>query len=78
MVINSEKLRNCNGYALLNARLSDTGLHQAAKRWQDVDWWVDLPVVQAAIDKHLRTQGDASGRRVLTKQERQETVFTPQ
>mmetsp|Transcript_75879 Transcript_75879/g.180300 ORF Transcript_75879/g.180300 Transcript_75879/m.180300 type:complete len:235 (+) Transcript_75879:81-785(+) len=37
-----------SGHALANTRL-----HQSTKRWQHIDGWVDLPVVQATVDEHL-------------------------
>jgi hypothetical protein len=28
-------------------------LHQSGQRWQDVDWWVNLFIVQLSIDEDL-------------------------
>ena len=33
--------------------LTDSTLHQTRQRWQDIDWWIDLTVVQLTVDKDL-------------------------
>lgn len=37
-----------SGHALSNSRL-----HESTERWQHVDGWIDLSVVQVSIDKDL-------------------------
>lgn len=33
--------------------LTNRRLHQTGQRRQDIDWWVDLPVVQLTVNKDL-------------------------
>jgi hypothetical protein len=33
---------------------TDGGLHETGQRWQHIDWWVNLSIVQVTVDEHLK------------------------
>jgi hypothetical protein len=33
--------------------LTNGTLHQTRQGWQDIDWWINLPVVQLTVDEDL-------------------------